>query len=296
MSSGILLWWALLSAVAVANILAWSFTARALSHRRELLPAEIYSSRRLQLILAAGYVFGCAYRSFLPVYDVPRMCLFDSWFSSVIVGRSVATIAELCFVAQWALLMHEIARHGGSRFGTWCAQVIVPLIVIAETCSWYSVTTTSNLGHVFEETLWGISAALMAAGLVAIWPRCDPSRRPLVAAVCVVALGYVAYMFLVDVPMYWSRWLHDESIGRAYMSVRQGAADASARWVVSQHWEDWKNEVVWMSLYFSTAVWLSIAFVHTPPVKGFLFAGSATRSRAGLFPGAGSARRAQGAD
>jgi hypothetical protein len=40
--------------------------------------------------------------------------------------------------------------------------------------------------------------------------------------------------------------------------------DASGRWVVSHRWEDWKNEIAWMSLYFSVAVWLSIALIHAP--------------------------------
>jgi hypothetical protein len=50
--------------------------------------------------------------------------------------------------------------------------------------------------------------------------------------------------------------------------VRSGRAEhgdhASQRRVVSHHWHDWANEVVWMSLYFSVAVWLSIALVHAP--------------------------------
>jgi hypothetical protein len=71
-------------------------------------------------------------------------------------------------------------------------------------------------------------------------------------------------MFLVDVPMYWSRWIADEVSGRHFMSVAQGAHDASVRWVVSHRWQDWKSEVVWMSLYFSVAVWISIALVHAP--------------------------------
>lgn len=271
MSTEVLIWWTLLCTVSAVNVFAWTLSAKALKRRQGALPADVYTSRRLQLILAAGYVFGCAYRSVLPVYDVPRLCLVDTWFSSVIVGRSVATIAELCFVTQWSLLMWEISRHSGSRIGKISAAVIVPLIIIAETCSWYSVTTTSNIGHVVEETLWGISAALMAVSLVAIWPQCDPARRPLLAAVCTMAAAYVAYMFFIDVPMYWARWLADEASGRTYMSVSQGALDASARWVVSQHWHDWKNEVIWMSLYFSGAVWLSIAFVHVPPLPGYMF-------------------------
>ena len=30
----------------------------------------------------------------------------------------------------------------------------------------------------------------------------------------------------------------------------------------THRWDDWKSEVVWMSLYFSVAVWLSIGLAH----------------------------------
>jgi hypothetical protein len=74
-------------------------------------------------------------------------------------------------------------------------------------------------------------------------------------------------MFLVDVPMYWTRWISDEASGRLYLSVSEGMLDASQRLVVSHRWEDWQNEVTWMSLYFSVAVWFSIALVHAPVFK-----------------------------
>lgn len=64
--------------------------------------------------------------------------------------------------------------------------------------------------------------------------------------------------------MYWSRWLADEAQGRAYLSLADGAVDAALRRVVSLRWEDWRSEVVWMSLYFSLGVWLSLALVHVP--------------------------------
>jgi hypothetical protein len=214
--------------------------------------------------LSAGYVLGCAYRSAFPVYDVQRLCLFDSWMSSVIVGRSVATVAELCFVTQWALLLNEMSCAAGSKSGRVTSVMIVPLIVTAETFSWYSVLTTSNIGHVVEETLWGISAALLVVGLVSIWPRSTKALRPYLLALGAIGVAYVWFMFAVDVPMYWSRWLVDEASGRPYLSVLQGLVDASGRWVVSYKWQDWESEVVWMSLYFSVAVWLSIALVHAP--------------------------------
>jgi hypothetical protein len=264
MSADVFLWWFFLCVVSGLNILAWSLSAKALMRRQSLIPAEVYAHRRLQLLLSAGYVFGCAFRSALPVYDVGRICLLDSWLSSVLVGRSVATFAELCFVMQWALMLREISRVTGSGVGRVTSQVVVPLIAIAESCSWYSVLTTSNLGHVAEETIWGFSAALMVMSLVWIWPRCARSIRPLLAAWCAAGIAYVAFMFLVDVPMYWARWLADEAAGRHYLSVAQGVLDVSARWRVSYRWEDWRSEIAWMSLYFSVAVWMSIALVHAP--------------------------------
>jgi hypothetical protein len=209
-------------------------------------------------------VFGCAFRSVLPVYDIPRIGLVDTWLSSVVVGRSVATIAELCFVAQWALLMRTLAQATGSRFGHVASHVVVPLIVIAELCSWHAVLTTSNLGHVVEESIWALSAAAMTLGLVLMHRRWPTAWRPWLVACCVAGVGYVAYMVCVDVPMYWSRWLADEASDRPYLGLAQGLLDASRPTSVSHDWQDWRSEVVWMSLYFSAAVWLSIALVHAP--------------------------------
>lgn len=260
-------WWLLLCLVSTLNVLAWTVSAAAVGRRRSALPAEVHAARRLQLLLSAGYVFGCAFRSVLPVYDVPRICLFDVWLSSVVVGRSVATVAELCFVAQWALLMRELSRATGSVSGRLASAAVVPLIAAAEACSWYSVLTTSNIGHVAEETIWGLCAAWLVASLIMIWPRCSAALRPLLATCCVAGVAYVGYMFLVDVPMYWSRWIADEANGRHYLNVAQGLLDISQRWVVSHRWDDWKSEVVWMSLYFSAAVWLSIGLVHAPVLQ-----------------------------
>jgi hypothetical protein len=137
-------WWLMLCAVGTLNVAAWAVSAHLLRRRQTLLPPEVYRTRRLLMLLSAVYVFGCAYRCFFLVYDVPRICLIDTAFSSVLVGRSVATLAELCFVAQWALLLREQSRTTGSMVGKVVSRAVVPLIAIAETCSWYSVLTTSR--------------------------------------------------------------------------------------------------------------------------------------------------------
>jgi hypothetical protein len=32
--------------------------------------------------------------------------------------------------------------------------------------------------------------------------------------------------------------------------------------VVSHQWEHWRGEVIWMTLYFSVGVWISIGLAH----------------------------------
>jgi hypothetical protein len=268
MASPTLTWWSILCAVSGLNVLAWAASVVYFRRRQTSLHPATWASMRLQMLLSAGYVLGCAYRSVFPVYDVKRLCLVDSWLSSVLVGRSVATFAELCFAVQWALLLRGVAHSTGRPLGVAVSRIIVPMIAVAELCSWYAVLTTSNIGHVLEESIWGLSAALLVASLAFVWPRCRPEVRPTLAAFCAIGVGYVFYMFEVDVPMYWARWVSDVDHGRQFLSIAQGLVDTSGRWVVSYHWADWKSEVVWMSLYFSVAVWLSIGLIHVPAFFG----------------------------
>src|SRR5947209_7071925 len=116
-------WWLMLSLVSAINIAAWF----ALYHYFQQ-PQARASGTGLMLLLCAGYVFGCAFRSFLPRADVQRICLFDHWLSSVFVGRTVATVAELCFVAQWAIILHQLGHMTGAETAMNIALVIVPII------------------------------------------------------------------------------------------------------------------------------------------------------------------------
>lgn len=268
MNTATLNWWYFLCGVSVLNILAWTVSARKLHSQATLFRQNSWSAVQWQMVLSAGYVLGCAYRSVFPVFDVQRLCLIDSWFSSVIVGRTVATVAELCFAAQWALLLRSVAHASGSEAAAKISRMVVPMILVAETCSWYAVLTMSNLGHVLEESIWGCCAALLVGSFLYLWPRCHRSIRPILLASSAIGLVYVVYMFEVDVPMYWTRWVLDESQGQQYLSLAQGLTDVSGRWVVSQRWVDWETEVIWMSLYFSVAVWLSIGLMHVASVLG----------------------------
>ena len=263
-SPGLMAWWTILCVVSLCNIWMWWLSARALANRRESIAPPLFTYQRWQLILCAGYVLGCAFRAIVPRADVQRFGLFDTWISSVFVGRSVATVAELCFAAQWAMFLHHVSRQVDSRVGMRIAFTLVPLIFVAEICSWYGVLTTAYIGNTIEESIWALSGALLTFGMVWIRGRAAPPTRALLTVAIGLGALYVVYMCCVDVPMYASRWLADEANGRQYLTLSQGLWDANSRWIVTHAWDEWHPEMPWMSLYFSVGVWCSLALVHLP--------------------------------
>ena len=55
-----------------------------------------------------------------------------------------------------------------------------------------------------------------------------------------------------------------ESIHKLYTRLIKDGINAWLDVENLQPGQDWQHEIAWMSLYFSVAVWLSIALVHAP--------------------------------
>src|SRR3982075_2546037 len=251
-------WWSLLTLVSAVNIAVWFLLYRQLHQQPTSNPGSA-SGIELMLLLCAAYVFGCAFRSFLPRADVQRICLFDTWLSSVVVGRSVATVAEICFAAQWAIILHQLGRTTGADTTLNAAWVIVPLILIAECFSWYGVLTTNYLGNAIENSIWAVAFFIVGIGLCRLLPEFDgPARVVLIIAIIGIA-GYLAFLMTIDVPMYLGRWRAGVADGSKHLGPLEGLRDVSTRWVVTHDLAEWKDEIAWMSLYFSAAVWASLA-------------------------------------
>ena len=250
-------WWSLLTLVSGVNIAVWFALYRQLHGHSGSLGSA--SGAELMLLLCAAYVFGCAFRSFLPRADVQRICLFDTWLSSVVVGRSVATVAEVSFAAQWALVLHQLGTMTGADTTVNVAWMIVPLIVIAQCCSWYGVLTTNYLGNAIENSIWAVAFFIVGIGLCRLLAEFDGPVRVVLAIAIVGIAGYLAFLMTVDVPMYLRRWRADVAGGSKVLGPIEGLRDASTRWVVTHDLAHWKDEIPWMSLYFSAAVWASLA-------------------------------------
>jgi hypothetical protein len=262
-------WWGFLTLVSIANIAVWFALYRAF-HVEAPIGLAGSSDIGLMLMLCAAYVFGCAFRSVLPRADVQRICLFDTWLSSVFVGRSVATVAEICFAAQWMIILNRLGAMSGAETTLNIAWVIVPLIVIAEVCSWYAVLTTNYLGNAIENSIWAVAFLIVGIGLFRLLPEFNgPVRIALIIAIVAIA-GYLAFLVTIDVPMYLARWRAGLAEGSKLMSLFEGLRDVSTRWVVTHELAHWKGEIAWMSLYFSGAVWASLALCVVTSLDGDL--------------------------
>ena len=275
-SNPLVWWWAMLTLVSGVNIAVWFWLYHTLQAPRTGSLGN--TSIEVMLVLCAAYVFGCAFRSFLPRADVQRICLFDTWLSSVMVGRTVATVAEVCFAVQWAIVLHQLGTMTGADTTLNAARVIVPLILIAECFSWYAVLTRNYLGNAIENSIWAVTFFIVGVGLCRLLPEFDGLlRAALVIAILGIA-GFLAFLATIDVPMYLARWRAEHTAGTR-LSPLEGLRDVSVRWVVTHDIAEWKGELLWMSLYFSAAVWSSLALCVCYAFAGSPFSRGARRDR-----------------
>ena len=262
-------WWRLMTLVSGVNIAVWFVLYRYLQEPRTGGLGSL-TGIELMLLLCAGYVFGCAFRSFLPRADVQRICLFDTWLSSVMVGRTVATVAEVCFVAQWAIVLHHLGTIAGTHTTLTAAWVIVPLILIAEGFSWHAVLTRNYLCHAIENSIWAVAFFIIGVGLCGLLSEFDGLVRVILVVAIVGIAGYLAFLATIDVPMYLKRWRADVASGSKLLSPLEGLRDVNVRWVVTHDMAEWREEIPWMSLYFSAAVWSSLTLCVFYSLEGYL--------------------------
>eukprot|EP00980_Cylindrotheca_fusiformis_P011259 scaffold2594_cov85-Cylindrotheca_fusiformis.AAC.1 len=279
------LWWKGLCLISTINICLWVWTFFGNAPSADRKPYY----RQYHLFFSGIYTFVCAYRSLLPRIDLERYCLFDTPLSSIVLGRSAATIAEISFATQLALFIHEWAVTYHHPYAAVFSFFIPPTLTIAQLFCWMGVITRNHVFHAIEESLWAISfmgifvvtsvfayqgypeikyIALLGAAM-SIGTRSCRRRRRL----------YVAFMVTVDVPMYLERWRHNTKqnvsssksntkvsgiVAETTSSWMSGFRDALLRRHVTQDWNVWEGEVAWLTGYFSLAVWTSIAMNYLP--------------------------------
>ena len=245
------IWLASLAVLAAFNVGLWFWIAR--SGTLHTPYAET------QLLLSGIYVAVCGFRSLFPRVDLERVCVWDTWLSAIVLGRTAATIAELCFALQCGLFVWRLSDMTGMRQLEAAARAFVPLAIIAELACWYAVLSLNHIGHAIEESLWALMMLILsvAAGAAAI-ASAGPLRLMLTAGFLVYAVG-AALTMAFDVQMYLRRWQTNAADAR--LTFATGFRDSHLRRQPTFAWEVWRAEVPWMTVYFSVGVWTSLAMV-----------------------------------
>jgi len=107
--------------------------------------------------------------------------------------------------------------------------------------------------------LWAVAFFLVGVALCRLLPEFQgPARVVLVLSIAGI-VAYLAFLMTVDVPMYLSRWRANLVEGNQLLGLFEGLRDVSTRWVRTHDIAHWKGEIAWMSLYFTGAVWASLA-------------------------------------
>lgn len=247
-------WWTCLRAIAVFNVVLWAVACLPLAGRNTRVSWHV--------ALSGVFVAVCALRSWLPRIDLERYCLVDSPLSSMFLGRSAATLAEICFAVQVALGLHQIGVMAGEQWIINASYAVVPPLVLAQFFCWYSVITLSHLGHAIEQSLWTATMGMVGLCLGFAAPMVEGGVFWLIAGGAILAAAFVAFMTLVDVPMYVRRWLQARREPTRYLSLREGLLDARSRRIPTNDWRVWRPEVAWLTGYFSVGVWISTCFVY----------------------------------
>jgi len=244
-------WLGSLATIAALNIGLWTWIAHFASRRTPY--AET------QLVLSGVYVGVCSFRSLFPRVDLERVCLWDSWLSAILLGRTAATIAELCFAVQCALFVQRLSEIAGMPLLDAGARVFVPVVVLAELVCWYAVLSLNHFGHAIEESLWALLMLLLSAACGTAAAAAQGLLREMLI-VGVLVYGVAAGLTVAfDVRMYVRRWRLHAAGNR--LTLAMGLRDTRYRRHPTLAWEDWREEVAWMTLYFSVGVWTSLAMV-----------------------------------
>ena len=226
---------------------------------------------------ALGFVYAlvAAFRSWWPRVDAERWVIVDSPLSSIGLGRSTATVAEIGFSIQMAIFVSELDSRAHLDQPPFLPIVLVVAITTAQACCWAGVLTTSHLWHALEESIWTCVVAVV--GITSLSSLSSLSSRPWIIAATVSSIAsllYVLYMLIIDVPMYVRKWLDDHGNGNGngngdgmddHASCSSQFLDAWTRRVPQLQWENaWKQEALWMTGYFWCGVWLSLSLAWLP--------------------------------
>ena len=222
-------------------------------------------------ILVSIYVLVCGIRGIFPRIEDSKLCFYNNYISMPLIGRSLATIAELSFTLQFVLITQKILKYV-SKFIQHASilqninSMLFPLIAIAQFSCWVGIITTDTSWNAIEESIWTLFG--LAKILIYIFIYCGIKNItnnkkinhikylaiPLILGVVV----YTLFMISVDVPMYVKK---AKKHNGKYLGFFEGLKQLTKCKITTMSYKRWKEEIPWLTSYFTFAVWFSLALL-----------------------------------
>lgn len=226
----------------------------------------ITKGEKYSKILSSLFLFSTTVRAVFPRIDVERICFFDSFISSTLVGRSLATIGEISFAIQITLYLLTISKNLGINKYNISLYLFPIMIVIAQGFCWTGVITKKQINHCIEESIWMLSVAfLLIPTFITLLRKTKQTWTQYVfISVIILSIMYVLFMAFVDIPMYYKRYNNDEKKNIKYLTFTEGLKDCMSCNTITRKWETWKEDSYWMFGYFTIATLISILMIKSP--------------------------------
>ncbi|CAJ1358896.1 unnamed protein product [Effrenium voratum] len=282
-------WWVTLFSIATFNIAMYAALTFCY-YSSFSTDAAVKAYQQFMKNVCAPYVFVCAYRSYMPAQYPLRYVWFDTPLSSILLVRSLAAVAEMCFIAQIAKALsfienqvNDTNQRWGNFYHSFCQASAVAMVIImfvAQCFSFAGTITKNNLWYACEEFNWGLAFAVGMPFFFVLsyqvfqlrketetpW-TCSCNAMVYAVGMSAFCLGYVPYMFVIDAPEYWQRYQDQLAEGFEFLNFWDGVKNAA---FVRHHThleEVWQYATVWQTAYFSAAVWLSLLLALAPKLE-----------------------------
>ena len=222
------------------------------------------------IIYTMIYVFVAAIRGIFPIIHIKRICFNKSIISSPFIDRSIATIAEICFILLFTEIFKNLINNTTkSKNQILILSLINYCIVCAQIFCWLGSLTKNYLFNVMEESTWTCCfiVILIISFKLYIFSNNNSNNqnnylKKTLPLIIIPLIFYIIFMIINDVPLYYKRWKNNKN---KYINIFDGFNKMLKCNKISKSYNEWKEDYLWIFGYFTGAVWLSIYLVlwHT---------------------------------
>ena len=274
-------WWTFLIVVSIFNIAF--ITNYYFTH-------SLNNKQTFVFILAFIFAIVCAIRTISPTKYTEKTCFLKTKIFTPFIIRTLATIAELAYIILCVYVFIHIIKliqqYSNKKLGHIKPYVyaVIPIIVLAEIFSWSGSITEYQPWNISEEVMWLVATLIFIGLSLYILSIIKNIKSPKIKSVynfftitIPIATVFAGFLAIVDIPMYVNRWKEDKKLDVKPIKIEtikdfvldfkekhrldydKKFNDLQQCRKVDQSFDEWKQEIPWLTGYFTIGVWSSFA-------------------------------------